>query len=84
MGTEFGTRTSESKYIGLYGADTWKVNQKLTLNYGLRWEPYFPMINLDGSAIHFDPDALRKGIKSNRFDEHTAGRVLYRRPRIPG
>ena len=58
-------QNKRSKYIGLYGADTWKVNQKLTLNYGLRWEPYFPMINLDGSAIHFDHDALRKGIKSN-------------------
>jgi hypothetical protein len=62
-----------SKFVALYGADTWKVNQNLTLNYGLRWEPYFPVINRNGSAVHFDIDAMRKGVKSTRFKNTPPG-----------
>jgi hypothetical protein len=56
-----------SKYLGLYAAETWKINPKLTFNYGVRWEPYFPVIHLDGSAIHYDHEAFQKGIKSTRY-----------------
>jgi hypothetical protein len=73
-----------SKYVGLYGADTWKVNAKLTVNYGLRWEPFFPLINLDGSGVHFDMDALRKGIKSTRFDNTPPGVFFSGDPGYPG
>jgi hypothetical protein len=61
------------KYVQLFAADTWKVNPKLTLNYGLRWQPYFPMINLDGGAINFNEDRLRQGIRSKRFDNTPPG-----------
>ena len=56
-----------SKAFGLYVNDTWKYNQKLTFNLGLRWEPYFPQVNLDGSSIHYDEAALFAGKKTNRF-----------------
>ena len=83
MGTET-IQNKHSKYVGLYAADIWKVNRKLTLNYGLRWEPYFPMIHLDGSAIHFDLDALRKGIKTTRFANVPPGVFFSGDPGFPG
>jgi hypothetical protein len=34
-----------------YGQDTWRVTPKLTLNYGLRWEIYFPeSVNAKGNG----------------------------------
>jgi len=83
MGT-FGAQNKKSKYFGLYTGDTWKVNPKLTLNYGLRWEPYFPMINLDNGVFHFDSDALAKGIKSTRFTTTPPGMLFTGDPGFPG
>ena len=36
-------------FVALYGGDTWKATSRLTLNYGVRWNPFFPMqfINSD-------------------------------------
>src|SRR6185312_7002584 len=39
-----------------YAQDTWRVTQKLTVNYGLRYEFYFPeTINAKGNGALLDP-----------------------------
>ena len=80
----FSEQFKNGKYIGLYGADTWKMNQKWTMNYGVRWEPYFPLVNRDGSAINFDENALKQGIKIATLDQRPGGSSFTGDPGIPG
>ena len=80
----FSEQFKHGKYLGLYGADTWKVNPKWTLNYGLRWEPYFPLINKDQSAIGFDEQAIRDGVKTARFTTAPPGVSFNGDPGFPG
>ena len=84
---QIGTASGQNKknqYFGLYGGDTWKLNQKFTLTYGVRWEPYFPIVHLDTGVYHFDPVAYAKGIKSKRFNTTPPGVMFTGDPGFPG
>jgi hypothetical protein len=80
----FSEQQKRGKYLGIYGADTWKLTQKLTLSYGLRWEPYFPVINKDGSAVNFSEDRLKQGIRTARFTTAPPGVFYNGDPGFPG
>jgi hypothetical protein len=80
----FSEQFKDGKYLAVYGADTWKVTPKLTLSYGLRWEPYFPLINRDGSAISFDENGLKQGTRSTRLVNAPPGLTFTGDPGFPG
>ena len=40
--TQFTDAQERQKRLFFYGQDQWRITPKLTLNYGLRWEMYFP------------------------------------------
>jgi hypothetical protein len=90
LGKASGVRTgstieqhNHAKYINSYFADTWKLSPRLTMSYGVRWEPFFPQVNKDGTSIHFDEAALRAGIKTNRFDNAPPGLFFDNDPGFP-
>jgi hypothetical protein len=57
----------KKKYTALYLTDTWKVNQRWTLNYGLRWEPDIPESLKFGTVQNFSEERRAAGIHSTVF-----------------
>ena len=55
---------------GFYFQDNWRVNQRLTLNMGLRWDPYFPFYDRLGRVSCFVP-----GATSQRYPNAPAGLI---------
>jgi len=57
----------EKWFTNLYIQDTWKVTPRLTVNLGLRWEPFFPPKEINGSVYNFSLANLIAGVKSTSF-----------------
>jgi len=63
-------------YLGLYGQDSWRLSSRVTINYGMRWEPYFGQDVRNGVISVFNMDNFLKGVKSTVFLKAPAG-LLY-------
>ena len=68
-------------YAGLYANDHIRINSKLALTLGIRWEPYFPAHDTTGRATHFDMSAFLAGKRSTVFPNGPPG-ILF--PGDPG
>ena len=60
-------------YVAVYAQDTWRLRPDLTLNYGLRWEPFLPMSNRDNLVYLFDMNRFDAATKSQVFPNAPAG-----------
>jgi len=61
------------KFHGAYVQDSWKVSPRLTLNYGVRYEPFIPWHNLFGRMGGFNPTLWASNTHSTKFPLAPAG-----------
>jgi hypothetical protein len=71
-------------YIGAYVQDAWKVNANLTVNAGLRWDPYFPYGSDLRHFNHFSVDAFRAGVRSTVYRNAPVGVIFEGDQGYPG
>jgi len=49
---------TRASYLAFYVQDDWRLTNRLTLNYGLRWETEFPRREINDRMNSFDPKAI--------------------------
>jgi hypothetical protein len=80
-----GEDYNRSNYYSLYAQDSWRVNSRLNVNYGIRWEPYLPE-HFKGAlpnVEHFNMGLFLKGVKSVVFPNAPAGLMFNGDPSMP-
>ena len=70
-------------YVGLYLQDSWRATSRLTLNAGVRWDPYLPVTTKYGWTSHFDPALFAAGTKSSQYTNAPAGLTFPGDPTYP-
>lgn len=64
---------ARGKFIGAYAEDSWKMNRRLTLNYGVRYEPFKPWHEKEGRMGSFFPALWTAGTHSVKYPNAPAG-----------
>ncbi len=81
--SNIGTQYYRQNYMGAYLQDTWKASSRLTVNAGLRWEPYVPAYDKFGSVGHYDKKWFDQGLRSQKFKNAPAGILFTGDPQLP-
>ena len=63
-------------YVGTYFQDSWKVSSRLTVNYGVRWEPWSPITSKQGLFMRFDQGLFNQNVHSTVHVNAPAGLVF--------
>jgi hypothetical protein len=82
-GTLTGVNT-RNHYIGLYAQDSWRMTPNVTINAGLRWDPYLPVYSPGGRFTRFDRERFTQGLRSTTFPNAAPGLIFPGDDAMPG
>src|SRR6266849_19107 len=69
-------------YQGFYAGDTFRATRRLTFTFGLRWEPFFPMTDLNDREDQFIQEMYKQAIHSAHFVNAPPG-LFYPGDKLP-
>ncbi len=70
-------------YQALYAQDTWRASSRVTINAGLRWEPFFSQNLTRGANTIFDRDLFRQNVTSPSSSMRRPGFIYPGDPGFP-
>ena len=70
-------------YLGTYAQDAWRVSNRVTINAGVRWEPYFGQYVENDAIVIFDQENYDRGITSKVFLNAPPGLIYPGDERFP-
>jgi Carboxypeptidase regulatory-like domain len=70
-------------FAGVYVQDDFRASRRLTLNLGLRYEPYFPWDEIKGRREWFSPAAYYAGRTSTQYVNAPPGLLFPGDPGVP-
>jgi hypothetical protein len=68
--------SDRDQFTGFYAQDSWRVTPRLTLNLGLRYEPYEPWQEMRHRIEQFNPTAYAQGRVSTVYPNAPAGMLF--------
>lgn len=74
---------NRNHFYGFYAQDSWKPYSRLTINYGLRYEPFFPWNEIKHRTEVFYPAAYAAGQTSTLYPNAPKGLFFAGDPGVP-
>ena len=78
------TPRGAQNYFGAYVQDAWRVSPRLTINAGLRWDPYMPYYSDQEHFNHYSHEQFDAGVKSTTFKNAPIGVIFEGDQGYPG
>jgi hypothetical protein len=81
--SQVSTQYPRQNYIGVYLQDTWKASSRLTVNAGIRWEPFLWPYDARAKTPRFDKTWFDEGRRSTVYKNAPPGVLFAGDPGVP-